>query len=353
LLCYNFIVFAQDENTLYNKGLSLQQEREFAKAIAIFKKLEKQYPNSILVDSSLYMMGECYKELRDYNNALKSFQKIVNKYDKSDYYSDAFFMIGSIMYKIGHYEESRKKMNEFLKKFPDSPLIPKARDIINSTDNSGKVIYETMKLPAAKGISIALELLKKGLPERALEELLKASSPVWNEEIQLLKIICYSELKDNKDLKENILTFKREFPKSKWMNICNMLYNKYSKPDIRENIVADKYYLNIIDNYIKSNNYIKALDFIEKKANSNNEFLIEYKASILFFLEKKDKAIKTLESITSQNTDILMYTGYIFYIEEKYKKALELYKKAYTLSYNLKEKNNINRAINIVKRFIK
>jgi len=53
-------------------------------AINLYKKLIKDYPDSIITDDAVYKIGDCYNSLGDKKNARKWFVKLFNQYPESN-----------------------------------------------------------------------------------------------------------------------------------------------------------------------------------------------------------------------------------------------------------------------------
>ena len=70
------------------------EKGEWQKAIKIYEKILKNYPQSSNCHKAFFMIGFIYSEqLKDYKKAQEVFQKMIEKYPNCDLSDDAKFMI--------------------------------------------------------------------------------------------------------------------------------------------------------------------------------------------------------------------------------------------------------------------
>jgi len=84
----------------YGKAIQLYKDRQYAKAINVFKKLLKLRIEPNLADRYHFWMGVCYLDLNKSVQAIKEFTYVL-RYTNSEKVEDAYFMIGQCYERIG------------------------------------------------------------------------------------------------------------------------------------------------------------------------------------------------------------------------------------------------------------
>ncbi len=79
---------------LYTEAETAQRMGEYRRAIEVYEKIMKDYPDDERNDKAQFMIGFIYSEyLKDQDKAKEAFQKILDNYPESDLADDAKFMI--------------------------------------------------------------------------------------------------------------------------------------------------------------------------------------------------------------------------------------------------------------------
>lgn len=105
---------------------------DYAKAIAVYQRLIKEYPNSYRSAEAHYRLGEIYRvNLNDYDKALSEYEKVISNYPKKSFYEregykdsladQAQFKIGKIYYEnLKDNDKALEVFTKFLSDYPDS-----------------------------------------------------------------------------------------------------------------------------------------------------------------------------------------------------------------------------------------
>ncbi len=174
----NAFGFFNDDKEVYQKGIGLFIQRNFAGALPFFQKASQLNPNNI---SAIDYMGVCYLNLKRYDEAIYTFQKVIQL--KPDYVS-AYNGLGLALGYKGNYAEAitaDKKYLSLARNVPEEqnnipkvekmvksfeielarrgPIDPKTKPIIA---NDKVEIYVTSRCPMSRRAIMFLK--SKGIP---------------------------------------------------------------------------------------------------------------------------------------------------------------------------------------------
>ena len=72
-----------DDQAAYNRAFDALKASDYNGAIAQFKDFLRLYPHSALADNAQYWLGEGYYVTRDYDNAIAAFRAVGEQYPQS------------------------------------------------------------------------------------------------------------------------------------------------------------------------------------------------------------------------------------------------------------------------------
>lgn len=101
-------------------GDAYQDAENFSKAIDIYDKILKDYPDSIYADYIQYRQGIALLKLNKIDAAALSFQTLQVNFPKSKYVYDIKYYLGVAYYKKGDWAAARDQLESFIK---DSPVL--------------------------------------------------------------------------------------------------------------------------------------------------------------------------------------------------------------------------------------
>jgi tol-pal system protein YbgF len=104
----------------YQQAFDLLQRGQFDKAIPAFDSFVKQSPTGDYADNAQYWLGEAYYAKRDFVGALAAFKKLVDNYPDSPKKSHALLKIGFSYDELGDKISARQTLEQLRKEFPST-----------------------------------------------------------------------------------------------------------------------------------------------------------------------------------------------------------------------------------------
>jgi len=104
----------------YQQAFDLLQRGQFDNAIPAFNSFVKQSPTGDYADNAQYWMGEAYYAKRDFVGALAAFKKLVDNYPDSPKKSHALLKIGFSYDELGDKISARQTLEQLRKEFPNT-----------------------------------------------------------------------------------------------------------------------------------------------------------------------------------------------------------------------------------------
>lgn len=104
----------------YQQAFDLLQRGHYDKAIPAFESFIKQSPTGDYADNAQYWLGEAYYSKRDFVGALASFKKLVDNYPDSPKKSHALLKIGFSYDELGDKIAARQALEQLRKEFPST-----------------------------------------------------------------------------------------------------------------------------------------------------------------------------------------------------------------------------------------
>jgi tol-pal system protein YbgF len=104
----------------YQQAFDLLQRGHYDKAIPAFDSFVKQSPTGDYADNAQYWLGEAYYSKRDFVGALAAFKKLVDNYPDSPKKSHALLKIGFSYDELGDKISARQALEQVRKDFPST-----------------------------------------------------------------------------------------------------------------------------------------------------------------------------------------------------------------------------------------
>jgi len=119
--------------TLYQEGIDLYRQGNFADARAKFDTFLATKPDESYVDNALYWIGECFYGEGLYHEAAGYFHRIVQEYPKANKVPDALLKVSLTYQKLGKIDSAREMLRYLMEAFPGTEAA-----------RTGKEKYESM-----------------------------------------------------------------------------------------------------------------------------------------------------------------------------------------------------------------
>ena len=119
--------------TLYQEGIDLYRQGNFADARAKFETFLATKPDESYVDNALYWIGECFYGEGLYHEAAGYFHRIVQEYPKANKVPDALLKVSLTYQKLGKIDSAREMLRYLMEAFPGTEAA-----------RTGKEKYEAM-----------------------------------------------------------------------------------------------------------------------------------------------------------------------------------------------------------------
>ena len=114
---------------LYAKSELLFEQKKYKLCLDKLNKIEKDYPNHMLIDEVLFKKFNLFVKTNEYTKALEALEKICSTYYYDILYDDALFYQAELYEKVFNDEtKAQQKYEEVLLKTPNSIFVNKARE---------------------------------------------------------------------------------------------------------------------------------------------------------------------------------------------------------------------------------
>lgn len=140
-----------NEAALYQKGLSLVRDGNYAQAATNFREFLKKYPKSAFDGNAQYWLAECFYAQKDYQRAIKEYQTTISTYPKLDKIASAKLKQALAFSDLGMNNEATTFLQKLVKDHPGTPEAQKAQDRLKVLTNRGPTPAPAPAAPA-KGI---------------------------------------------------------------------------------------------------------------------------------------------------------------------------------------------------------
>ncbi len=126
----------------YQQALTvLREERDPARAKALFVAFQTQHPDSDLADNAVYWAGEADLMLTEFALAEQSFRRLLREHPKSNKVRYALLRLGESLIHQGRVEAGFRYLREVKRRFPDSEAATEAEAKLEtwSRQSSGQI----------------------------------------------------------------------------------------------------------------------------------------------------------------------------------------------------------------------
>jgi tol-pal system protein YbgF len=118
------------ERELYERGIGLTRERQFAQAIDAFNQVIVEYPNGTYASNSYYWLGACHLSVTppDLERARQSFQQVLALFPNSPKVPDSLYKLGEVHHRMGDTVKALDYFDQVQRRFPATPSAQLARE---------------------------------------------------------------------------------------------------------------------------------------------------------------------------------------------------------------------------------
>lgn len=112
--------------TLYRTAMEQYEAAQYALALTLFSRLEKEHPGHALTPNAVFWQGECHFQSGKFELAAGLFQRVVDKYPRSAKVPDALYKLGVCLDKTGQSARAREILSRVMELVPQTQLAAKA-----------------------------------------------------------------------------------------------------------------------------------------------------------------------------------------------------------------------------------
>ncbi|MCP4724431.1 MAG: tetratricopeptide repeat protein, partial [bacterium] len=121
---YNAVINSQKpifkDYAYYSLGWTLLAQNRHSEAIAAFKSLMQNYPQSDTVPDAKFKLGETYWRNEDFQLAVDTITEIIDHPDNVGYRAAGYYFLGDAYYELENLTKSREYFKKVTDEFPDS-----------------------------------------------------------------------------------------------------------------------------------------------------------------------------------------------------------------------------------------
>lgn len=137
---------AYDAAGLFEAAAKNLRKGECKEAVAMYRRLVAEFPESQLASASLYNSGLCNEQLEKYEQAAEDYIVLVERYAKSRDVTDALFRLASVYEKMGDWSRVASVLRNLLENRTDLDGIEKIEAMVRL----GSSLIELDRLDEAK-----------------------------------------------------------------------------------------------------------------------------------------------------------------------------------------------------------
>jgi tol-pal system protein YbgF len=120
---------AQDE---YRTALQAMGDKQFDKAIQLFRSFVRKYPRSQMADDASYWIGESYYAQRKYYEAILSYNDVLRDYERGDRAPAALLRQASAFAELGNKIDARVTLQTLIRKYPNTAEAEQAKETLQT-----------------------------------------------------------------------------------------------------------------------------------------------------------------------------------------------------------------------------
>lgn len=111
---------AGNDQQSYQAAFALIEGRKYDEANRAFTDFLAAYPTSRLADNAQYWLAETFYVRGDYRTALAAFRKVIENYPQSAKLPDALLKVGFCQVELGERDGARTSLQEVMRQYPDT-----------------------------------------------------------------------------------------------------------------------------------------------------------------------------------------------------------------------------------------
>jgi tol-pal system protein YbgF len=126
------------EQASYDAAFNALKGADYPKAIQNFKGFLATFPASPLASNAQYWLGEAYYVTREYDDAIAAFRKVTTDWPDSRKAPDALVKVGFTQAAMGRAAEARATLEEVTRRFPGTEAATLAADRLRRMPAGGR-----------------------------------------------------------------------------------------------------------------------------------------------------------------------------------------------------------------------
>lgn len=102
----------------YQQAFNLLKQAHYEQAIKALRAFLKKYPTGDYSDNAQYWLGEAFYVMRQFEPALAEYKKVIANFPQSPKYTHALLKIGYCYYELGHLDEAKQTLQSLVNQYP-------------------------------------------------------------------------------------------------------------------------------------------------------------------------------------------------------------------------------------------
>lgn len=109
-----------EDRRAYDEAMEAMKQKQYEKAIRLFRGFIRKYPGNDLSDNAQYWVGESYYAQKKYEEAIIEFEEVVQQYPKGDKVPAALLKEGLAFHELKDDTPARQILKKLIDQHPDS-----------------------------------------------------------------------------------------------------------------------------------------------------------------------------------------------------------------------------------------
>lgn len=119
---------------IYNQGFAALKNKNYIRAVSMFKTVVSKYPAHNLADNAIYWTGEIHYTQHDYPEAIRTFKRLIENYPEGGKVPDALLKIGYSYYSMKDKENAVIFLKKVVVDYPFSVPGSKAEAMLSKIE---------------------------------------------------------------------------------------------------------------------------------------------------------------------------------------------------------------------------
>lgn len=134
------VLHASDPAADYEQALTtLREQKDPARAKAMFARFERLHPDSSLADNATYWRGEAHFALGEYERAIRCFERLERDHPRSSKLPYARLRWGESLLRLSRMEPGAARLRDVVERHEDSPAADEARRLLARLEAKGNI----------------------------------------------------------------------------------------------------------------------------------------------------------------------------------------------------------------------